>query len=118
MSTRTSSNDDLGLEESVGRAGGQRSEPGGRAELLAGGAPVDGGHLARPRRELPRELADEALGRARLRRAVGELGEDARERLVEAVLEQLADERDPLPEELRERLLDGILGELLAGRWT
>jgi transposase-like protein len=32
------------------------------------------------------------------------------------VLEQLADERDPLPDELRERLLDGMLGELLAGR--
>src|SRR5919206_390031 len=33
MSTRTSSNHDLELEETLGRAGGQRSEPGGRAEL-------------------------------------------------------------------------------------
>jgi putative transposase len=118
MSTRTKSSHDVELEQALGRrAGGQRSEPGGRAQLLAGGAPAAGDLRGRPAgRELPREIADEAVERARLRRAMGELDEDARERLIEELLEQLGDERDPLPDELRERLLDGVLGELLAGR--
>jgi hypothetical protein len=118
MSTRTSRSHDVELEQSLGRAGGERSEPGGRARLLAGGAPLAGGR--RPdgpaRRELPGELVDEALERARLRRAVGEPDESSRERLVDALLEQLSDEREPLPDELRGRLLDGLLGELIAGR--
>jgi putative transposase len=67
-------------------------------------------------RELSRELAEEAVDRARVRRAVGELDADSRERLVDELLERLADERDPLPEELRERLVDGVIDELLAGR--
>jgi putative transposase len=87
------------------------------AELLAGGAPVAGDLLARSaRRGLSRELAEEAVDRARVRRAVGELDGDSRERLVDELLAQLGDERDPLPEELRERLLNGMIDELLAGR--
>jgi putative transposase len=105
------------LEDALACAGGQRSEPVGRVELCAGGAPPSG-----PRRggsggrELSAELVDDALDRARLRRAFGELDGDSRERLVDELLAQLQDERDPLPDELRERLLDGMLGELLAGR--
>jgi putative transposase len=118
MSTRTRTNENLGFEEeALGCAGGERSEPGGRAELLAGGAPVAGGRMpGSSRRGLSRELAAEAVDRARVRRAVGELDGDSRERLVDELLEQLCDERDPLPEELRERLLDGMIDELLAGR--
>jgi putative transposase len=58
---------------------------------------------------------DEALERARLGRALGELSEQERSRLVEAVLEQLADPRE-LPEELRERALDAMLAALLEGK--
>jgi putative transposase len=101
-------------------AGGERSEPGGRAQrgagdasAIAGGASVAPGSLARwardcgdpaegaladaagAARELPRELVDEALALPRLRRGMG-LGE--------------------LPDELRERLTDELVDELLAGR--
>jgi putative transposase len=102
---------------SVGAGAGNR--PGyPTAQLLAGGASLAAGRLpdGPARRELPGELVDEALERARLRRAVGELDESSGERLVDALLEQLSDEREPLPDELRERLLDGLLGELIAGR--
>jgi len=119
MSTRARTNQNFGLgEEALGCAGGERREPGGRAELLAGGAPLAGDPLlpGPSRRELSRGLVDEAVDRARVRRAVGELSEDSRERLVDELLEQLSDEREPLPEELRERLLDGMIDELLAGR--
>ena len=119
MSTRARTSQNLRLEEreTLGCAGGERSEPGGRAELLAGGAPGAGGLVAgSARRGLSEDMVDEAVGRARLRRAVGELDGDARERLVDELLAELSDERDPLPDELRERLLDGMLGELLAGR--
>jgi putative transposase len=120
MSTRTAANQNLGLgerEEALGCAGGERSEPGGRAELLVGGAPVAGDLLAgSARRGLSRELVEEAVDRARVRRAVGELSEDSRERLVDELLGQLSDEREPLPGELRERLLNGMVDELLGGR--
>src|SRR5205807_7006832 len=61
-------------------------------------------------------LVEEALGQARLRRAIGELPEGQRAELVEALLEQLADGREQLPEELRDRLLDGMIDELIAGK--
>jgi putative transposase len=94
---------------------GERSEPGGIAELVAsGGAAAAGPRAGRYR--VSDERVDEALAGARLRRALGELDEDGREALVDELLAGLADQRDPLPDELRERLLDGMLGELLAGR--
>ena len=58
---------------------------------------------------------DEALERARLGRALGELSEQDRSELLEAALEQLAEGRE-LPEELRERALDAMLGALMAGK--
>jgi putative transposase len=67
-------------------------------------------------RELSEELVEQALERARLRTAVGELSGDARERLVDGLLEQLSEQRGQLPEELRERLLDGMMDELIAGK--
>jgi putative transposase len=79
------------LEGTSGRAGVERSEPGGRAELVAGGAPPSGG--SRLGRELSQELVDDALDRVKLGMAVGEL-----------------------PDEVRERLTDGLIDELLAGR--
>src|SRR5688572_12249268 len=108
------------IEEFEGRAGVERSEPGGRAELSAGargraaeGLPAAAGSLAawaRERglpggpeevadrlgrsRELPRELVDEALEQARVRRAAAAA----------------------LPDEVRERLTDELIDELLAGR--
>jgi len=66
-------------------------------------------------RELREELLDEAVHRARLRQAVGELDDETRERPVDELLAQLQHERDPLSDELRERLLDGMLGELCRG---
>jgi putative transposase len=120
MSTRTRTNQNLRFEEkeALGWAGGERSEPGGRAELRAGGAPAAGDALAGSGRrpELSHELVDDAVDRVRVRRAVGELDDDSRERLVDGLLEQLQDEREPLPEELRERLLNGMIDELLVGK--
>jgi hypothetical protein len=46
-------------------AGVERSEPGGRAQLVAGGGAAGAG--GRGRRELPGDLVEEALARARLR---------------------------------------------------
>ena len=42
--------------------------------------------------------------------------DDARETLIDALLDQLGAERDELPDELRERLLDGMIDELIAGK--
>ncbi len=42
--------------------------------------------------------------------------DDAREELIDALLDQLSAGRDGLPEELRERLLDGMIDELIAGK--
>src|SRR5687767_2102252 len=82
-----------GIEEIEARAGVERGEPGGRAELGAGGAlpagPLlpglpGGGGLERP--ELSDELIDE-LNRARVRTAVGELPGGGR--LSDAVIDEL-----------------------------
>jgi putative transposase len=101
----------------LGCAGGERSEPGGRAELLAGGTPLAGDALTGSvRRELSQELLEGAIDRARVRRAAGELSEDSRERLVEGLLEQLGELRGELPEALHERLLEGMIDELIAGK--
>ncbi len=42
--------------------------------------------------------------------------DDARETLIDALLDQLGAGRDGLPDELRERLLDGMIDELIAGK--
>jgi putative transposase len=42
--------------------------------------------------------------------------DEAREALIDALLDQLRGERDELPDELRERLLDGMIDELIAGK--
>jgi hypothetical protein len=65
---------------------------------------------------LSEELVERALEPARLRAAIRDLPERERSRLAEAVLDQLAEDREQLPEELNERLLDTMLGGLIAGR--
>jgi putative transposase len=72
--------------------------------------------LEQSARGLSEELVERALGRARVRTAIGDLPEAERSRLVEAVLEQLSEEREELPEDVRERVLDAMLGGLIAGR--
>ena len=42
--------------------------------------------------------------------------DDARQELIDALLDQLSAGREELPEELRERLLDGMIDELIAGK--
>jgi putative transposase len=44
------------------------------------------------------------------------MSDEAREELIDALLDQLRAERDELPDELRERLLDGMIDELIAGK--
>ena len=61
-------------------------------------------------------MIEDALGRARLGRSVAGMTDDAREELIDALLDQLSAGRDGLPEELRERLLDGMIDELIAGK--
>src|SRR5688572_8581723 len=104
MSTRTHSRSELDVLE--GRAGVERSEPGGRARGDAGGASPDGGvpveRLAGAgggrSRGLPAELVEEALARARLR----ERGLPVEGRAPEA----------------RELLSDELIDELLGGART
>ena len=90
MSIRTQDHIELELER--GFAGGERSEPEGRAQRTAGGAPAAGGPRTRAARELSEELVEDALERVRAGLPVGEL-----------------------PEEVRERLTDGLIDELLGG---
>jgi putative transposase len=80
------------------------------------GEPAPPPRAGASRSGLSGELVEGALERARVRAAVGKLGEDGRERLVEGLLEQLSAGREELPEELRERLLDGMIDELIAGK--
>ena len=65
---------------------------------------------------LSQDLVDEALERARLGRSVVGMSDDARQELIDALLDQLRAGRDELPDELRERLLDGMIDELIAGK--
>ena len=75
--------------------------------------PLRSAEAARP---LSEEVVDGALAQARLRRSVAGMTDDARETLIDALLDQLGAERDGLPDELRERLLDGMIDELIAGK--
>jgi hypothetical protein len=81
-----------------------------------GEAPAPSHGLASYSRPLSTDLVDEALDRARLRRSVADMSDEAREELIEALLDQLRAERGELPEELRDRLLDGMIDELIAGK--
>jgi putative transposase len=95
MPTRNHSS--IEIEQVGGRAGVERSEPGGRAQLDVGARGGAAGGLCAAgagRRELPGELVDEALAQARLRRQGAEA----------------------LPGEVRERLTDELIDELLVGR--
>jgi putative transposase len=80
---------DLGLpgsESGERSAGGERSEPGGRATRGAGGtlrAAAAGGRRA----ELSPELVDDAVNRARVRTAIGELPGGGR--ISDAVIDEL-----------------------------
>jgi putative transposase len=62
------------------------------------------------------ELVERALEQARLTTAVRDLPEEKRRGLVDALLEQLSDERGELPEEVNERLLDAMIDRLIAGK--
>jgi putative transposase len=75
--------DAAGLEPGQRFAGGERSEPGGRAQRPAG-EPLRA--VARGR-ELPAGLVDDAVNRARVRAAVGELAGGGR--LSDAVIDEL-----------------------------
>jgi putative transposase len=75
------------LESGERFAGGERSEPGGRAQRGAGEplrAAAGGGRTGR---ELSRELVDDAVNRARVRSAVSELAGGGR--LSDAVIDEL-----------------------------
>src|SRR5512142_2543544 len=72
--------------------------------------------LAARGRELSPQLIEEALGQARLRRSLAGMSEEEREELIEALVDQLRDERGELPEKVRDRLLDGMIDELIAGK--
>jgi putative transposase len=71
------------LEPGERFAGGERREPGGRAQRAAG-EPL---RAAAGGRELPAELVDDAVNRARVRSAVGELPGGGR--LSDAVIDEL-----------------------------
>src|SRR5688572_10353621 len=96
MSARTHGRIEL-EEAQERRAGVERSERGGRAELGAGGAPAAGAPgpsgLGEPgwRHELSPEVAEEALALARMRRglAAGELAGEVREGLSDELIDEL-----------------------------
>jgi putative transposase len=92
MSARTTAQRSSGTDVGVGRtvlergerfAGGERSEPGGRAQRPAG-EPL---RAAAGGEGLPAELVDDAVNRARVRSAVGELVGGGR--LSDAVIDEL-----------------------------
>ena len=92
------------------------SDPYGAGGEPPGEPPAPPLRSARAARPLSEEVVEEALGRARLGRSVAGMSDDARETLIDVLLDQLRAERDELPDELRERLLDGMIDELIAGK--
>jgi putative transposase len=114
--------DPLGLESGARSAGAERSEPDERAERAGGRAQRGAGGTRRAEatgsceRGLRPELVEEAIGQARLRRAVGELDETQRAQLVGGLLEELVDDGVELGEEFNEQLLDAMLGAMIAGK--
>ena len=94
------------IDELEGRDRVERSEPGGRAqrdaiERAAGGAP------GRP--ELPPEVVEQALAQERVRRAAAAVPDDVRERLPDALIDELLAGRSTQAEVVGK---DGLLGEL------
>ena len=89
MSTRTRTQSRIESEAAERFAGGERSEPGGRAQRDAGETlrAAAGGPPAGRGRELSAELVEEAVDRARLRTAVGEL--PAGGRLADELIDEL-----------------------------
>jgi putative transposase len=66
---------------------------------------------------LSEESVEGTIEQARLGRSLAGMSDDAREELIEALLEQLGAGRDELPDGLlRERLLDGMIDQLIAGK--
>jgi putative transposase len=91
MSTRMQEHLESGQELEF-PAGGERREPVGRPKRTAGGAGGAGGPslpAGRAGRELSRELVDQALDRARSGLPVGELPEEVREQLTDAMIDEL-----------------------------
>ena len=80
----------------------------------AAGDPVP---LPAARQPSPQSI-ERALDQGRLRRSLAGMSDQARGELIDALLDALRAERDELPDELRERLLDGLIGELIAGKRT
>src|ERR1700679_773310 len=90
MSTRMQEHVESG-EDLEFPGGGERREPGGRLERTAAGALGAGPPAAagRARRERSQELVDGALDRVREGLPVGELPEEVREQLTDAMLDEL-----------------------------
>jgi len=94
------------IDELEGRDRVERSEPGGRAqrdaiERAAGGAP------GRP--ELSEEVVEQALAQERVRRAAAAVPDEVRERLPDALIDELLAGRSTQAEVVGK---DGLLGEL------
>jgi RHS repeat-associated protein len=108
MSTRTHTTSRTpGEAEIPGLPGVERSEPAGRAQRGAGeGAFAEGLGPAR-RRELSGELIEDALDRARSGLPIGELPEELRERLTDAMIDELISGRQGEAEILGP---EGLLG--------
>ena len=83
---------------------GQRS--GSRAQLVEA-------VLGKTRSGISEELVDAAVEQRRLKTAIRELDQDARRRLADAVIGELAEGQE-LGEEVSERLLDAVIGGMVA----
>jgi putative transposase len=79
----------------------------GAGEASAEPAPPPGSGVAF--RGLSGDQIEEALGQARLRRAVADLEPEQRSELLDGLLDQLGSEREGLPDAVTDRLLDGLV---------
>ena len=71
--------------------------------------------LGKTRSGISEELVDAAVEQRRLKTAIRELDQDARRRLADAVIGELAEGQE-LGEEVSERLLDAVIGGMVAGK--
>lgn len=112
MSTRMQEYMEQESEQGLGAsAGGERREPGGRPQRTAGGASAVGTPLSRGRRgrEMSQEMAEDALDRVRAGLPVGDLPEEVREQLTDAMIDELIAGRSGEAEILGS---GGLLGDL------